>query len=150
MYEQTGEGKGGSLVPRFFAEEDIDALNELRAFSENAVRSMGYAADMAGSLARIANSAAAIRQSDNRVFIMSQHIVAKKEMFHDFLTKTFAGRDRAIETLIDQIENGINQNNTDVLLKAMDGLVTIVASSPWPDFATFNKMIDSGDEIVFE
>jgi len=29
----------------------------------------------------------------------------------------------------------------------MDNLTTIVASSPWPDFNSFNKLIDSGGEI---
>jgi hypothetical protein len=140
----------GSLVPQFFAKEDIDALKELKAFGEEMTKRVGHAAEIAGSMASIANSIATIRQSDDKVVIMSQQIAAKKEMFHDFLTKTFAGRDRAIETLIDQIENGVNQNNTDVLLKAMDGLAAIVASSPWPDFETLNKMIDAGDEIIFE
>jgi hypothetical protein len=123
---------------------------DLRDFTERAAVIAQSAASAVNSAAGIANAAALVWQSDARYTVMCRHIAARKEMFHEFLSKTFDGRDKAIDALIGQIENGVNQNNTALLLKAMDGLTAIVASNPWPNFDALNKMIDSGEEIVFE
>jgi hypothetical protein len=123
---------------------------DLRDFTERAAVIAQSAASAADLVAAIANSTALIWQSDIRYELMCRRIAAQKEMFHEFLSKTFDGRDKAINALIGQIENGVNQNNTALLLKAMDSLTAIVTANPWPNFETLNKMIDSGEEIVFE
>jgi len=150
MNDDNGQG---SLL-KFFDSEDIKAIETLKSGVEEITRLqgettnlLGQAANITGNLASIASSAAAIRQSDNNVLLMSQKIAAKKEMFKDFLNSTFSGRDKAIDAFIGQIENGAKSNNIELILKAMDGLTTIVASSPWPDFDSFKKLIDSGGEI---
>jgi hypothetical protein len=125
-------------------------VQDIRDFTERATVIARSAASAANSAASIANAAALVWQSDARYAAMCQHIAARKEIFHEFLSKTFDGRDKAIDALIGQIENGVNQNNTALLLKAMDGLTTIVASNPWPNFDVLNKMINSGEEIIFE
>jgi hypothetical protein len=125
-------------------------VQDMRDFTERAVRIAQSTANAANSAATIANAAAQVWQSNARYAVMCQQIAARKEMFHEFLSKTFDGRDKAIDALIGQIENGVNKNDTTLLLKAMDGLTAIVTSNPWPNFETLNKMIDSGEEIVFE
>jgi hypothetical protein len=135
-------------------QDDRNILETLKSSTENILQlrrettnQLGRVADITGNLASIANSSVAIRQSDNNVLIMSQKIAADKEKWHDMLTHIFSGRDKAIDTFIEQIENGVKTNNNEIILKAMDGLSTIVASSPWPNFDSFNKLIDSGGEI---
>jgi len=137
-----------------FDEDDRNILETLKASTENILQlrrettnQLGRVADITGNLASIAKSSAAIRQSDNNFLIMSQKIAADKEKWHDMLTHIFSRRDKAIDAFIDQIENGVKTNNNEIILKAMDGLSTIVASSPWPNFDSFNKLIDSGGEI---
>jgi len=135
-------------------QDDKNVLETLKASTENILQlrrettnQLGKVADITGNLASIAKSSATIRQSDNNVLIASQKIAADKEKWHDMLTHIFSGRDKAIDTFIEQIENGVKTNNNEIILKAMDGLSTIVASSPWPNFDSFNKLIDSGGEI---
>jgi len=137
-----------------YEQDDRNVLETLKSTTENMLQlrrettnQLGKVSEITGNLASISQSAAAIRQSDNNVYIMSQKIAADKEKWHDMLTHIFSGRDKAIDTFIEQIENGVKSNNNDIILKAMDGLSTIVASSPWPDFNSFNKLIDSGGEI---
>ena len=143
-----------SLFPQFFNPEDKDtfetlksSVQEIAKLRQETTKQLGKAAEITGNLASIATSAVKIRQSDNNVLIMSQKIAADKEKWHDFLTHTFSRRDKAIDAFIEQIESGAKSNNTELILKAMDSLTTIVASSPWPDFDSFNKLIDSGGEI---
>jgi hypothetical protein len=149
-----------------FSSQDLETMNVLKSVTEERVRwrqettnQLARVADITGNIANIASSAAsidfasiassaaAIRKSDNDVLIMSQKIAADKEKWHDMLTHIFSGRDKAIDAFIEQIANGAQSNNNELILKAMDGLSNIVASSPWPDFNSFNKLIDSGGVI---
>ena len=139
---------------RIFNSEDKETFETLKSSVEEILKlrqettaQLGEVANITSNFANIATSAAAIRQSDNNVLIMSQKIAADKEKWHDMLTHTFSRRDKAIDTFIAQIEDGAKSNNNELILKAMDGLATIVASSPWPNFDSFNKLIDSGGEI---
>ena len=125
-------------------------MQDLRSFTEKAAVIAQSTENAANSAASIANATAQVWESNVRYAAMCQCIAARKEMFHEFLSKTFDGRDKAIDALIGQIENGVNQNNTELLLKAMDGLTAIVTSNPWPHFNALNRMIDSGEQIVFE
>ena len=142
-----------SLI-NIFNQDDRNTFDTLKSTTENILQlrqettnQLGKVAEITGNLASIAKSSAEIRQSDNNVLIASQKIAADREKWHDLLTHTFSGRDKAIDTFIEQIENGVKTNNNEIILKAMDGLATIVASSPWPNFDSFNKLIDSGGEI---
>jgi hypothetical protein len=137
-------------VAEYDEDKFFSTVQDIRDFTEKAAVIAQSAASAANSAAGIANAAAQVWQSNARYAAMCQHIAARKEMFHEFLSKTFDGRDKAIDALIGQIENGVNQNNTALLLKAMDSLTAIVVSNPWPNFDALNKMIDSGEEIVFE
>ena len=118
-------------------------------FSQETTKQLGQVANITGNIASIANSAAQIRISDNKVRYMSEKIAADKEKFHSMLTHIYSRQDKAIDALIAQIDHGVNTNNNEIILQAMTGLATIVASNPWPDFDAFNKMIDSGDDIEF-
>jgi hypothetical protein len=133
-----------------YEEKFLSTVQDMRNFTEQATFIAQSAANAANSAASIANATAQVWESNARYAVMCQYIAARKEMFHEFLSKTFDGRDKAIDALIRQIENGVNQNNTALLLKAMDSLTAIVCSNPWPNFDALNKMIDSGEQIVFE
>jgi len=144
----------GSMLPKIFNQDDIKTFETLKSATEDMLKlrqettnQLGKVSEITGNLATISQSAAVIRQSDNNVYIMSQKIAADKEKWHDMLTHIFSGRDKAIDKFIDLIDGGVKSNNNEMILKAMDGLSTIVASSPWPDFSSFNKLIDSGGEI---
>jgi hypothetical protein len=100
-----------------------------------------------GSISDMAQATTAIRQSDNNVRIMSMKIAADKEKWHALLNHTFSGRNKAIDKFIDLIDKGVKNDNNELILKAMDSLTTIVASSPWPTFQAFNKLIEDGGEI---
>ena len=147
--ENDNNEQGGQV--RIFSSEEYEnfksSVEGILKLRQETTAQLGEVANITGNLASIATSAAAIRQSDNNVLIMSQKIAADKEKWHDMLTHIFSGRDKAIDTFIAQIENGAKSNNNELILKAMDGLSTIVASSPWPSFDSFNKLIDSGGEI---
>ena len=143
-YENFKSSVEGILKLR---QETTAQLGEVANITGNLASIATSATDITGNLANIATSAAAIRQSDNNVLIMSQKIAADKEKWHNMLTHIFSGRDKAIDAFIAQIDNGAKSNNNELILKAMDGLATIVASSPWKDFDSFNKLIDSGGEI---
>jgi biopolymer transport protein ExbB/TolQ len=145
-----------SVLPQMLSSQDMQTVNNLKSATEDMLRmrqettkQLGEVTKITGHVASIAESSAKIRQSDNNVLVMSQQIAAKKEMFHEFLEKTFDRRDKSIDKFIELIDKGVNENDTETLLKAMDALATIVAQSPWPNFEALNKMIDAGDEIVF-
>ena len=143
-----------SVLPQLFNSNDRETFQTLKATTEQILmlrqettQQLDKFAKITENVANIAKSAAAIRISDNNVLIMSQQIAADKEKWLAMLTHTFSGRDKAINTFIEQIENGAKSSNNEIILKAMDGLATIVASSPWPSFDSFNKLIDSGEDI---
>jgi hypothetical protein len=155
MKEKTPENVDQkSLVPQMFSPEDRQILDTLKGVTENMLKQrqettnqLGEVAKITGHVASIADSSAKIRQSDNNVFLMSQAIAADKEKWHDMLTHIFSGRDKTIDAFITQIENGTKANNNELILQAMSSLTTVVAASPWPNFDSFKKLIDSGGEI---
>jgi hypothetical protein len=65
------------------------------------------------------------------------------------LTHIFSGRDKSVDKFIEMIDHGVNENNNEMILKAMESLTTIVASNPWPDFDSFHKFIESDEDMVF-
>jgi len=136
-----------SILPKLVNQDDKESLETLKSITENMLQLRKETTNQLGKVADITGNLAKIRQSDNNVLIMSQKIAADKEKWHDTLTHIFSGRDKAIDKFIEQIDNGVKSNNNEIILKAMDGLSTIVASSPWPNFDSFNKLIDSGGEI---
>jgi hypothetical protein len=142
MNEELSENEEQGLLSQDVPQRDFfETLMQLKETVEQ-VNSF------TGNVATIAESMARVRISDNNVMLMSEKIAADKEKWHELLTKTFSGRDKAIDAFIDQIANGTKEKNNDLILKAMDGLSNIVSSSPWPSFESFNKLIDSDDDII--
>jgi hypothetical protein len=136
--ENKDEAARSSLVPQLFESQDIEGLKQLKSITDN----------IATYSTELVKAQRDIRVSDNKVTIMSQKIAADKEKWHDLLTHVFSGRDKAIDAFINQIENGVQEKNNELILKAMDGLSNIVAASPWPTFDSFNKLIESGEDLV--
>jgi predicted patatin/cPLA2 family phospholipase len=99
--------------------------------------------------ASMLNSMAQIRKSDRQYDAMCKTLAQRKAEFHGVLKK-IEGQDKAIDALIGQIENGMNQNNTEILLKAMDKLADVASSNPWESFFDFNRRIDAGEEFVID
>jgi phage-related protein len=137
-------------IVKYGVEEFHSTVQELKNFTANVTAMAQSATNATDSAANLVNAVARVWESDRRYEVICKKIAADKEKFHEFLSKTFDKRDKAIDTLIDQIENGVNQNNTELLLEAMRGLATVASSSPWPNFADFKRMIDAGEGFVIE
>jgi hypothetical protein len=136
-------------IVKYGVEEFHSTVQELKNFTANVTAMAQSATNATDSAANLVNAVARVWESDRRYEVMCKKIAADKEKFHAFLSKTFDRRDKAIDTLIGLIENGVNQNNTEILLKAMDKLADVASSNPWPSSDDLKKKIASGGKIVF-
>ena len=70
------------------------------------------------------------------------------DLYEFVVTEIFKGRDKAIKKTFEVIDAGMKENDLQKINLGLLALSNIVTKSPFGDIDKFNKMIESGNDIV--
>ena len=81
------------------------------------------------------------KKYDNIKEVMIQEITGKYAFYEFLFSKIFAERAEVIKKDFEIIDQGIKQNNRDLITVGVSGLSQVVASSPLVDMEKLRKML---------
>ena len=82
-----------------------------------------------------------IKKYDSMKEVMIQEITGKYAFYEFFFSKIFAERQEAIKKDFEIIDQGMKQNNRDLIATGVSGLSQVVASSPFTDMEKLRRML---------
>ena len=84
-----------------------------------------------------------IKKYDTIKDVMMDEIAGKYKFYEFFFSKIFEERGEAIKKDFEIIDQGIRENNRDLIGTGVSGLSQVVASSPFTDVEKLKKLLDS-------
>ena len=84
-----------------------------------------------------------INKYDSMKEVMIREITGKYSFYEFFFSKIFAERAELIKKDFEIIDQGMKQNNRDLINTGLSGLSQLVASSPFTDLNNLHRMIGS-------
>jgi len=82
-----------------------------------------------------------IKKYDSMKEVMIQEITGKYAFYEFFFSKIFAERQEAIKKDFQIIDQGMQQNNRDLISAGISGLSQVVASSPFTDMEKLKRLL---------
>ena len=82
-----------------------------------------------------------IKKYDSMKEVMIQEITGKYAFYEFFFSKIFTERQEAIKKDFEIIDQGMKQNNRDMIATGVSGLSQLVASSPFTDMEKLRRML---------
>jgi hypothetical protein len=83
-----------------------------------------------------------IKKYESMKEVMIQEITGKYSFYEFFFNRIFAERGEAIKKDFEIIDQGMKQNNRDLLSVGVAGLSQVVASSPFTDMEKLRKLLE--------
>ena len=83
-----------------------------------------------------------IKKFDSMKEVMISEITGKYAFYEFFFNKIFAERQEVIKKDFDIIDQGMKQNNRDLIASGVSGLSQVVASSPFTDMEKLKRMLE--------
>ena len=84
-----------------------------------------------------------LKKYDSMKDVMIREITGKYSFYEFFFSKIFAERQEVIRKDFDIIDQGIKQNNRDLIATGVSGLSQVVASSPFTDLEKLKRLLGS-------
>ena len=75
--------------------------------------------------------------------VMIQEITGRYKFYEFFFSKVFAERSEALRKDFEIIDQGIKENNRELINAGVSGLSQVVSSSPFTDMDNLKKMIEN-------
>ena len=82
-----------------------------------------------------------VKKFDSMKDVMIQEITGKYSFYEFFFSKIFAERQEVIKKDFEIIDQGIKQNNRDLIATGVSGLSQVVASSPFTDLEKLRRLL---------
>ena len=82
-----------------------------------------------------------IKKYESMKDVMIQEITGKYSFYEFFFSKIFAERAEVIKKDFEVIDQGMKQNNRDLIFAGVSGLSQLVASSPFTDMEKLRRML---------
>ena len=82
-----------------------------------------------------------LKKYDSMKEVMIQEITGKYNFYEFFFSKIFAERTEAIKKDFEIIDQGMKQNNRDLIFAGVSGLSQVVASSPFTDMEKLKRLL---------
>ena len=86
-----------------------------------------------------------IKKYNSAKDVMIQEITGKYKFYEFFFSKVFSERGEAIKKDFEIIDQGIKDNNRDLINAGVSGLSQVVTSSPFKDMEKLKKLLESFD-----
>ena len=83
-----------------------------------------------------------IKKYDSMKEVMIQEITGKYAFYEFFFSKIFTERQEAIKKDFDIIDQGMKQNNRDMIATGVAGLSQVVTSSPFSDMNKLKLLLE--------
>ena len=84
-----------------------------------------------------------IKKYDSMKNVMMEEITGKYRFYEFFFSKVFAEREQAIKKDFEVIDQGMKENNRDLINIGVSGLSKVVSSSPFTDIDALKKILES-------
>lgn len=79
--------------------------------------------------------------------VVLTEITKRYELYHRVFDRIFDERKEAIDRHFDIIDRGIAANDKELIIQGLQGLSTIVSSSPFANLQELSKLLESGRKI---
>jgi hypothetical protein len=79
--------------------------------------------------------------------VVLTEITKRYELYHGVFDKIFDERKQAIDCHFDVIDRGIASNDRALIIQGLQGLSTIVSSSPFANLQELSKLLESGRKV---
>lgn len=116
--------------------------------------SFDQASSLLSSLSEIQKHRADIKKSEfdiKKLEVQERLIIGemeqKYELYNKVFTTIFKERSESINKTFDIIDRGIKENDKDLISMGLNGLSTIVSSSPFSNLNELSNLLESGGKI---
>jgi hypothetical protein len=79
--------------------------------------------------------------------VVLTEITKRFELYHRVFDRVFDERKQAIDRHFDIIDRGIAANDKELIIQGLQGLSTIVSSSPFANLQELSKLLESGRKV---
>jgi len=79
--------------------------------------------------------------------VVLTEITQRYQLYHRVFDRIFDERKEAIDRHFDIIDHGISAKDKELIIQGLQGLSTIVASSPFASLQDLSKLLESGKKI---
>ncbi|MGO8817439.1 MAG: hypothetical protein ACLQVG_22560 [Terriglobia bacterium] len=79
--------------------------------------------------------------------VVLTEITKRYELYHRVFDRIFDERKEAIDRHFDIIDRGIGANHNELIVRGLQGLSTIVSSSPFANLQELSKLLESGRKV---
>jgi biopolymer transport protein ExbB/TolQ len=79
--------------------------------------------------------------------VVLTEITKRYELYHGVFDRIFDERKEAIDRHFDIIDRGIAANDKELIIQGLQGLSTIVSSSPFANLQELSKLLESGRKV---
>ena len=86
-----------------------------------------------------------IKKYNSAKDVMIQEITGKYKFYEFFFSKVFAERGEAIKKDFEIIDQGMKENDHELISAGVSGLSQVVASSPFKDMEKLKRLLESFD-----
>ncbi len=75
-------------------------------------------------------------------------IRAQRDLMQSAINQTFGERKKILEAQIHAMDHALNSGSTEVLNKALDGMVSVIKESPFKNMAQIRKELEDDDFVL--
>ena len=88
-----------------------------------------------------------LAEIDARRQVLITEISQRYGLYQDIFDKIFAERKGAVDKQFELVERGIQTNNKELIVHGLQGISSIVSSSPFANVQELAKLMESGRQI---
>lgn len=77
-----------------------------------------------------------------------EKIRAQRDLMQSAINQTFGERKQVLEAQIHAMDHALNSGNTEVLNKALDGMVSVVKATPFKGMAEIRRELEDDDFVL--
>lgn len=154
-YNQMEVSKTGKEIERVgdglveFSKSVSDAIQQINSNANQLVTVVGSVKDIAEFYTQCQMINSKNRQLEAMTQVMLANTVAKFKLSEQFLTLSFGERHEALQHYYDIMDKAIAEDNQNLIIAAMNGISSIVTSSPLSDLEKFlRRFNDPSDSLL--
>lgn len=107
-----------------------------------AMDKLGVASDMIQNVTEVYNMHQRTEQMRLWSDVQITSTIARYKLCHEFLSHTFEERDGALQKNYDVLDRAIENGDKELIIKAMQGISSIVTTSPLQELEEFTKIFN--------
>lgn len=136
---------------------DYQQQNDLVTLKDtvsNAVQTLSMGADVAQNVASLYSSCLQMHERSKQIEAVTKlklaQTIAKFKTCQAVITKTFAERDKGLQSLYDTLDKGVESGDRELILAAMSNISNIITTSPLADIQAICERFDDPDDTLLD